>query len=731
MASNSLLYNKYRPQRFDEVAGNEQVTDLLKAILANNEIANTHYIFSGCVTADTPLKVRVRSKPLAVIPTEQVGSIMSTREEVSALLSRVKGLHYVYEIFDLEDNVVYVGVGFEYSLLEDISNPQQTNRRLHDLIRTSNMCGRGIRVRVDSVHGSELSSLARRGKLMASYANLYNKPSDRGNLGDYIPADISISHEVNLSKAIIPSEANDLGWITLELPIFDLMRDFSSGYEVEVDSPDGWVPVVEFKVKGIKQCYEVTTENGVKVKASHNHLFEVSDKVYMAARNLSTSDMLRVSGRWVGVKSVVDIGQHAVYDLTVGHENERYYAGGISGHNSPGTGKTTSAKILARAINCISREPDGEPCNKCDRCTAFLAGKYADYMELDGTQYNKVEDAKRLVDLASQYPITPGGYRVIMIDEAHALSNQAFDKFLLLLESADVKTIFIFSTTDLHLFRPAIVSRCFSFTITPLNSKQIAGELNRICKAEGIEYTQEAINKMAYQFTGKPRDAVKTLDLYLRAYGKLVEYNECTQETIMLDLLKKAYFNKVEEYQESLDKLNPSYIFRTLSRTLNEVFFYPNLAPILLSADDVEGFKNLVEITSLKQLIRDSAIFKPDDPYSLSLFLTQVSEIGLKLRTKSEARASTLGRRFVDKNPSSQVADVVKPTQRPTPEVIIEVDNSQGTVVDLDDVTPVSTTKPTPALPENTAETVLAGHKENKALDPNMLMQFGFTKKGA
>lgn len=399
---------------------------------------------------------------------------------------------------------------------------------------------------------------------------------------------------------------------------------------------------------------------------------------------------------------------------------------------SPGTGKTTSAKILARAVNCLDLQEDGEPCNKCERCESFLNESYPDYLELDGTQYNKVEDAKRLVELASQYPIIPGGYRVIMIDEAHALSNQAFDKFLLLLESADVKTIFIFSTTDLHLFRPAIVSRCFSFTIKPLNSRQIAGELNRICKAEKVEYTQEAINRMAYQFTGKPRDAVKTLDLYLRAHGKLVEYNDRPQETEMLDLLTKAYFNKVEEYQESLDRLDPSYIFRTLTRCLNEVFFFPNIQPVLLDARDVEAFKTLVDITSLKQLIRDAAIFKPDDPYSLSLFLTQVSEIGLKLRTKAATRESQTGRRFV-KDEASPVTSVKK-------EAAVDVDSTDDNSVDLDDdddVPVVNAHKQEEALPEKEPlETVLAATGEsseqkenNNGLSLETLKTYGFKER--
>ena len=313
----------------------------------------------------------------------------------------------------------------------------------------------------------------------------------------------------------------------------------------------------------------------------------------------------------------------------------------------PGNSKTTLAKIFSRAINCVDNQ-EGEPCNVCEHCMEHLNGTYVDYIELDGTTYNKVEDAKRLVDLASQYPVNHEYQRIVMLDEAHALSHQAFDKFLYLLESADVKTTFIFSTTDLHLFRPAIISRCFTFEVKPLSSKCIAKEIIRICEKEGLGYSLEAVNKLALCYNQKPRDAIKTLDLHIRVHGNLNAYNKKTQESALLEIFKLAYFNKVEEYSESMESLESGGLFVSISRMLNEVYCSSRLPLVLLQAEEVGNFNNLVEKRDLTSIVKEFMIYKPNDIYSLRLFLSAcVSPLGLK-SGGGPKQACHRGRRFAE-----------------------------------------------------------------------------------
>lgn len=403
-----------------------------------------------------------------------------------------------------------------------------------------------------------------------------------------------------------------------------------------------------------------------------------------------------------GNKEITDILQGLVRNNNI--RNIHYCLSGTAG-----TGKTTTSRILAKAINCKNPQ-DGEPCNECEHCKQFDAGTYLDYIEVDGTSYNKVEDAKRLVELASQYPLVNGYHRIVMIDEAHRLSNAAWDKFLILLESADVKTIFIFATTDIHAIRPAILSRCMTFSVKPLSARDIAQEILRIVKAEKVEYTLDAVNKLAYNYANKPRDAIKNLDLHIRAYGNLLEYNKESTEATLLKCFKLAYFNKINEYLEILNTLDVSKLYTNLTRMISEVFLYPQIAPILINPKDIEEFKTLVDNQNFKTIVKDILTFKPDDQGSLILILAQVSLLGDKLQQKQTTQNQTRGRRFVTNQQTSQTlltpVDIdSEPETKPAPQ---NVESKQDIIV---------------SAPEKIAEV------EQTNLKPNIdLTKYGFTE---
>lgn len=313
---------------------------------------------------------------------------------------------------------------------------------------------------------------------------------------------------------------------------------------------------------------------------------------------------------------------------------------------SPGTGKTTTARIFARAINCL-KPIGGEPCNICYHCESHLRNTYSDYIEIDGASYNKVDDAERLVELANQHPIKGSFYRVILIDEAHRLSNQAFDKFLMLLESAVTRTVFMFATTDLQLLRPAIVSRCFNFAIKPMSYSEVESELEAICKGEGVSYRKSSLLRLSRSFPDRPRDAVKTLDLLLRTQGNLEEYLEETPESVLLTCFKLAYHSKVSEYMRLLESLVIPDLCSVISRMFNEVYMYPALTPVFLSPKDIDSFKALIDKEHLQEIIKNVVLYKPDTIYTVCLILTQVSDLGGRIKYEVKKANKFKGRRFV------------------------------------------------------------------------------------
>jgi DNA polymerase-3 subunit gamma/tau len=204
-----------------------------------------------------------------------------------------------------------------------------------------------------------------------------------------------------------------------------------------------------------------------------------------------------------------------------------------------GSGKTTTARIMAKAFNCLSKK-DNKPCNKCKHCEALDENKYPDYLELDATSYKGAKDIEPLKQLASQYPSVKGGIRIIYLDEAHVISNLASDILLKLLEDGKNSTIWIFATTQLHSMRPALVNRSLSLKIK--NSKQVdmVKELERICKLEGIKVREGFLEKIVRVNRIGLRDAVSGLDKFYSAYGKdLREVEDIdlqSKEDLLLDI---------------------------------------------------------------------------------------------------------------------------------------------------------------------------------------------------
>jgi DNA polymerase III subunit gamma/tau len=182
-----------------------------------------------------------------------------------------------------------------------------------------------------------------------------------------------------------------------------------------------------------------------------------------------------------------------------------------------GTGKTTTGRLLAKALNCANRE-DGEPCNQCESCRSFLAGRAMDLIELDAASNRGIDEIRSLREKVAFAP-GAGDYKVYLIDEVHMLTDAAFNALLKTLEEPPPPVVFVLATTEAHRLPATIASRCqrFDFRRAPLAS--MVKNLQRICDGEGIRCEDGVLELISRSATGSHRDAVNLLDQLATSYG--------------------------------------------------------------------------------------------------------------------------------------------------------------------------------------------------------------------
>ncbi|MCS6998316.1 MAG: DNA polymerase III subunit gamma/tau [Aquificaceae bacterium] len=175
-----------------------------------------------------------------------------------------------------------------------------------------------------------------------------------------------------------------------------------------------------------------------------------------------------------------------------------------------GTGKTTLARILTKALNCLKPE-EGEPCGVCENCTAIDRGSFPDLIEIDAASNRGIDDVRAIRDAVSYAPIK-GKYKVYILDEAHMLTKEAFNALLKTLEEPPQKTIFLLCTTEYEKIMPTILSRCQRLVFSKLSEAQIVENLKRICDREELQCEEKALYLIAKLSDGGMRDAVSLLD---------------------------------------------------------------------------------------------------------------------------------------------------------------------------------------------------------------------------
>jgi DNA polymerase-3 subunit gamma/tau len=208
-----------------------------------------------------------------------------------------------------------------------------------------------------------------------------------------------------------------------------------------------------------------------------------------------------------------------------------------------GVGKTTCARILAKALNCTDLTDDHEPCNECPSCQSFNQSASFNVYELDAASNNSVEDIRSLVE---QVRISPQGakYKVYIIDEVHMLSNQAFNAFLKTLEEPPSYAKFILATTEKHKIIPTILSRCQVYDFKRITDNDIAKHLEYVAKQEGVTIEQEALRVIASKADGALRDALSIFDQLVSSSGNQISYKTTIHHLNVLDV--DHYFKMTE-----------------------------------------------------------------------------------------------------------------------------------------------------------------------------------------
>lgn len=237
-----------------------------------------------------------------------------------------------------------------------------------------------------------------------------------------------------------------------------------------------------------------------------------------------------------------------------------------------GTGKTTCAKILARAINCNNTK-DGNPCGECDMCRMILSGEATDIVEIDAASNNGVDNIR---ELREQVVFTPAAakYRVYIIDEVHMLSMGAFNALLKTLEEPPEHVVFILATTEVHKLPATILSRCQRFDFKRIDSEKIVERLQYVANCEGLKLNGDAATLIASAADGGMRDALSILDLCAGLSGEITEADVVSVCSMAGNeyLIKMADFIKsgdVEEAFKLLDALHNSSV--DMNRFLSEL----------------------------------------------------------------------------------------------------------------------------------------------------------------
>lgn len=337
----------------------------------------------------------------------------------------------------------------------------------------------------------------------------------------------------------------------------------------------------------------------------------------------------RVFGDVKGQDHIVTTLQNQIRSERIGHA---YLFCGTRG-----TGKTSVAKIFAKAVNCEHPE-DGSPCGECPSCQQIQAGTSLNVVEIDAASNNGVENIREIRDQV-QYPPTEGKYRVYIIDEVHMLSTGAFNALLKTLEEPPSYVIFILATTEVHKIPITVLSRCQRYDFRRITVDTIADRLKELTDAEGMAVEDRALRYVAKAGDGSMRDALSLLDQCAAFhYGETLTYENVLDVLGAVDnRVFRELFGALRNGQtkDCILRLEEMVIQgRELSRFVADFIWFLRNLLILKTADEAEELLDMSE-DNLKQLREDAALA---DENVLMRYIRVFSEVLNQIRFAAQKR---------------------------------------------------------------------------------------------
>ena len=332
-----------------------------------------------------------------------------------------------------------------------------------------------------------------------------------------------------------------------------------------------------------------------------------------------------------------------------------------------GVGKTTTARIFAKMINCSNPSENMEPCGTCESCLSFAEGRSYCIHELDAASNNGVEDIKVLMDQV-RVPPQVGKYSVYIIDEVHMLSQSAFNAFLKTLEEPPAHAIFILATTEKHKILPTILSRCQTYDFNRITVDNIVKNLRMVASSEGITIDDESLHVIAHKADGAMRDALTIFDQTVAFCGTEINYQDVLRNLNVLDY--EYSFSLVEAFLKGDYPTALTIFDEILTKGFNALHFVAALSSHLrdLIVSKSGGLEALLELPdSLKKKYKEQADRCPLQFLYDGLGITTACESGYRASVNPRLHIEFALMRLSFLCKPMAPAPVSQPTPAPTP----------------------------------------------------------------